>query len=99
MKEAIDFQKIKRELIAIYQKFLNDGEKEEAIDEAIKYDRIYGGLVSEHYINYIPDYIVKAIERLSDIYQYGMRPRDKGYSNDELVSLAKKILENLKRSQ
>ncbi len=97
MAEEVNEEIMLKELIEIYLKFLNDKSREEAIKEAIRYDRKYGGLVSEHYIKYISPELAEAIGRLSTIYQYGLRPKEVGYSNAELIHKAKEVLLVLKK--
>ena len=99
MAEKVNEKKMREELIKIYQRFLNETDKNTIIDEAIAYDKKYGGLVSDHYIQHIPKDIAQAIGGLSVIYQHGMRSKDPGYSDKEIISRTKKILEDLKKEK
>ena len=99
MAEKVDEKKMRKELIRIYQKFLNESSREEAINESIAYDRRYGGLASEHYEKYVSADILDAIGGLSTIYQYGLYDDShEAFSNEKILSAAKKILEELQKS-
>jgi len=100
MAERVNEKKMRKELIRIYQRFLDESSREEAIDEAIAYDRRYGGLATEHYERYISRDIFDAIGSLSTIYQYGLHDDShEAFSNEKIISTAKKIIEELRKNE
>ncbi len=102
MSEAVDFQKMKRELIGLYSKFLENPEDETTNKKIIAYELRYGGLSSYNDIlssQPVPKDIERALYGLSTIYQYGLwEDTHEAYSNKRIISAAKSILEDLKKS-
>lgn len=102
MSEAVDFQKMRRELIELYEEFLaNPGDKTTE-KKAIKWDRNFGGLSYYNEVlasQPVPKDIERALDGLSAIYQYGLwEDSHEAYSNDKILLEAKKILEELRKS-
>jgi len=101
MTEAIDFQKMKKELIKLYEEFLENPEDETTNKKIIAYELQYGGL--QKYNDYlksrpVPKYIETALSGLSTIYQYGLwEDSNEYFSNEKIVSKAKEILIDLKK--
>jgi len=95
MEQTFDEQKMKKELLELYQLFLENPDDENMKDKLIKYDRHYGGLAT--YNDYfkshpISEEIKEALGGLVDISLYG-----EGFMNkEECVSFAKKIIDELK---
>jgi hypothetical protein len=95
MTEEINFTKMRKELIKIYETFLKNPADERVRDLVIVYDRKYGGLSTYNEIlkeRPVPEEISRALENLSGIYQYGLGTLD----DEELISTSKEILKNLK---
>jgi len=104
MSEAVNFQRMRQELIEIYEKFLENPGDESIQKKIIEYDRNFGGLqVYNDYLKSrpVPKDIEVALGGLSMIYQYGLWEDDKeheAFSDEKIVSEAKKILEELRKS-
>ncbi len=97
----IDFQKMRKELIALYEKFVKDSERNDVKEEFMVYENEFGGLSA--YNNYlkskpIPEDIERALGELSTIYLYGLHEEHKEMpSNEEIIVRAKKVLDDLKK--
>ncbi|MDP3026813.1 MAG: hypothetical protein Q8N63_03830 [Nanoarchaeota archaeon] len=102
MAETIDFQKMRKDLIRIYEKFLENPEDKSIKKVAIDYDRNFGGLAS--YNDYLKSQPVSkniemALNWLSAIYQFGVWEKEHTLSDENIISKAKIVLENLKKSE
>jgi|SRR3989344_5604152 len=99
-EETLDWEKIKKELLKVYEEFLKNPKDKSVYKKAIFYDKNYGGLTSYNDIlvkKVVPKDIEKAINGLSTIYQYGMWEKEhEAFSNEKILKKAKKILEDLK---
>jgi len=96
----VDHKRMKRDLISIYQRFLQNPESREVQEEIIDYERKWGGLSSYNDIlKKLPlsEPIRKALEGLSLLYQYGMHPSTHDLSDTNIKRRAEKILEELKK--
>ena len=102
MSETVDFKKMKKELIELYENFLKTPEDKSIQKKAIKYDRDFGGLqVYNDYLKSqpVPKEIETALGGLSTIYQYGLwEDNHEAFSDEKIVKEAKKILEELKKA-
>lgn len=102
MSEAVDFQKMRRELIELYEEFLANPGNETTEKKAIKLDRNFGGLSYYNEIlssQPVPKDVEGALNGLSTIYQYGSwEESHEAFSNDKILLEAKKILEELCKS-
>lgn len=102
-EETLNWKKIKKELLEVYEGFLKNPKDKSVHKKAIFYDKNYGGLTSYNDIlvkKVVPEDIEKAINGLSTIYQYGMwEEGHEAFSNDKIMNSAKKILENLKKTK
>ncbi len=101
MTEAVDFQRMKQELIGLYERFLENPEDETAYREIVAYELEYGGLqVYNDYLKSqpVPTEIELALGGLSALYQYGMHEdTHEAYSDKKIVETAKRILAELKK--
>jgi len=91
-------EKIQRkQLIDLYTKFLDNPESEMVKSELIEFDKNFGGIIAlNDYLKAkpIPVYISEAIGHISILFQYG---DNEFYSNPEIIDMAKRILQNLKK--
>ncbi len=98
---AVDFQKMRKELIILYERFINNPESEEVKDDLMAYEHTFGGLTA--YNDYlksrpVPKDVVSGLGGLSIIFEYGwFESRDKIYTKEKIFSEAKRILEDLKK--
>ena len=98
---AIDFQKMRKELISLYEKFLKNPESDDVKEDLMSYEYEFGGLTA--YNDYlksqpVPKDIVKGLGGLSIIFEYGwFEDRDKIYTKEKIFSEAKRLLEELKK--
>ena len=108
MAEKINFKRMRKELVEIYKRFLKNPVDESTRDDAIKYSREFAGLsVYKDYLKSqpVPKDIEKALGGLTTIYQYGWwKDTNKSdaheiFSNENIITLAKEILEELKKSE
>ena len=102
MAEAINFPKMRKELILLYENFLEKPEDQATNKKIMAYELLYGGLSSYNEIlssQPVPKDIGGALEGLSTIYQYGMwEDTHEAFSNEKIVRHAKKILGELKKN-
>ena len=100
---AVDFEEMRKELIRLYEEFLENPEDEVISKKIIAYELIYGGLSSYNDIlksRPVPIDVERALNGLSTIYQYGLwDDSHKAFSNDRIISAAKSVLEDLKKSE
>jgi len=98
---AIYFQKMRKELILLYERFIKDPKNQILLNEIHKYDLEFGGLGS--YNDYcklpiMPDSIKKALGLLEDLYYEPLPYGTPGaLSNEEIIAIAKEILQDLKK--
>ncbi len=98
MAEEVNEKKMIKELIKLYEDFLDNPKDDQVISRLIAYDRIYGGLATDHYQKYISPVLFNAIGALSSIFQYGIWNDEdhEAFSNEKLISVAKETLKELK---
>jgi len=94
MAKEFNEQKMRSELIKLYQEFIKSPKSENVRLNLIQFDRDFGGLAT--YNDYlksqpIPKDISKAIGHVSTIFQYGLGT----YENDWIFKIAKETLNNL----
>ena len=98
MSEAVNFQRMRRELIEIYKKFLENPKDEILNKKIIAYELKYGGLsVYNDYLKSqpVPKDIETALGGLSTIYQYGLwEMNTKLFQMKRLLKKPKKFLKN-----
>ena len=98
---AINFQKMRKELISLYERFLESSDSEDVKSDFMIYERDFGGLqVYNDYLKSqpVPKDIESGLAGLSTVFQYGWFKDGGGmFSNEEIVVIAKKILEDLKK--
>ncbi|MDO8467850.1 MAG: hypothetical protein Q7S56_02800 [Nanoarchaeota archaeon] len=108
MAEKINFKNMRKELIQLYEEFLKNPSDESIRRKVIKYELDFGGLsLYNDYLKSqpVPKDIENALSGLSTIYQYGWwKDTNKAdahevFSNENLITLAKRILEDLKKSK
>lgn len=103
MSEAVNFQKMRKELIHLYKEFLENPESETANKKVIAYELKFGGLFRYNDVlssQPVPKDIEKALGGLSTIYQYGLwGDSHEAYSNEKIISVAKAILKELEASE
>ncbi|MCK4647513.1 hypothetical protein KAT24_01120 [Candidatus Pacearchaeota archaeon] len=101
MAEEINEEKLRKELLKIYESFINNPEDKKVLSLAQEYHLRYSGLqtCNEHLVkSVISENTEKAINELSTIYQYGMHDENHpAFSNKKIIESAKKILEELKK--
>ncbi len=96
---ALEFneEKIREELLELYEEFLDNPQDERIKGKLISYDRDYGG--ASHYNSIlkkkaISDDVVKGLNALSLAYQYGM-----GFQkNEDILEVVKKVLKELEEN-
>ena len=97
----IDFQKMRKELISLYEKFLESPDNHLTYNEVVDYHIKFGGLVKyNEYLKSqpVPKDIVTGLYGLSTIYMYKFYEKDEGiFSNEEIIVTAKRILQDLKK--
>lgn len=97
----INFPKMKKNLITLYEAFLKNPNNEKIREIIKEYDKAYGSL--PHYNDnsvkkIVPDKILSAINGLSALYQYGMwEENHEVFSDTKILKTAQKILKELKR--
>ena len=100
MTKELDVQKMREELIKIYEGFLKNPENKKIQHISTKYDEIYGGLASYNEIlvkKVVPEDIKMALDGLSTIYQYGSWGPEHAFSNRKIIKRATEILQSLKK--
>lgn len=97
MAEEFNEEKIREELLELYEEFLKNPRDASIRDKMIAYDRRYG---NAPYLNeilkkkVISDDVANALNSVSAVFQYGM-----GIRNDkELLEMAKKALKELEEN-
>jgi flagellin-specific chaperone FliS len=96
MKGDINESKLRKNLVSIYESFIKNPEDTNVHKEAIRYDRAYGSL--EGYDS-ISKEIKGAISMLSFLNQFGSHNDDSELSKEKILGKAKKILEELRKSE
>ena len=85
-----NFQKIKKELIKLYEEFLENPLDQDVIDRIIHYSKVFGGLGSYNdYFKslFVPKNIESALNGLSALYQYGLYENThEAYSNEKIIA-------------
>ncbi len=97
----IDFQKMRKELIVLYNKFLEGPENDKTYREIVDYHLEFAGLTAYNErlkSRPVPKDVENALHGLSTIYQYGMwEDSHIAFSNEKIIQSAKKILQDLKK--
>ena len=89
----IDFQVMKKELIELYESFLKNPENELIRKKIIAYDSAFLGLSGALHT---PKMIEYALNRLPLLCQYGLWKDGHAFSNQNIISEAREILEKIK---
>jgi len=95
-----DFEKIRKELIGLYERFLKNPKSEKTINDIIEYEGKFGGLVIYNDIlkrKPVPNVIKSGLAGLSLLYQYDEHPPTHKLSNKKIITKAKNILKELKK--
>lgn len=99
MKE-FDEIRLRKKLLSIYKSFVNNPENKKILDLARRFHLKYEGLstLDEHLVKpIVSKNILRALDGLSTIYQYGMWEKEhEAFSNEKILKKARKILEDLK---
>ncbi len=93
--EEINFNELRKTLIDIYKRFLENPESEKTINEIIELDKKLGGLSYYNEVfkdRFVPEDIARALSGLSTLYQYGLHPDDHRFSKDNIIKEAEEIL-------
>lgn len=99
--KPINFEKLKKDLIKLYEDFLKNPESKLLKEKAIKLEKILGGL--SNYNDYfksqpVPKDIEKGLNGLSAIYQYGMwDDSHEAFSKSKIIGIVRKTLILLKK--
>jgi len=97
MAKEFNEEKMRRDLLFLYERFIENPENEEVRSNLIKFDMDFGGLCA--YNDYlksqpIPEYIQNALGGLIDLGLYG-----EGFKNkEECLYFAKEILKELSKT-
>ncbi len=96
---VIDFKQIRKDLIELYEEFIENPEDKKLLKEIGEYDFTFGGLSG--YNDYlknpiVPEDVKLALNGLSGIRQYGMWKEGHGLSNTNLMKRAREDLDRLK---
>lgn len=100
---TIDFQKMRKELISLYEKFVNDLDNPKIKEEFMIYGSEFGGLTA--YNDYlksppVPKDIQFALCGIDMVLEYGwFESRDKIYTKEKIFNEVKKILKDLKKGR
>jgi len=97
--KKVDFERMRTELIEIYQKFLEAPGSKPLHRRIMDYEKKWSGLsVYDDILKEkpVPEAIRKALEGLSLLYQYGTYPETHDLSDKNILKRAKAILEKLR---
>lgn len=90
MEKGINYQKMKKKLLEIYEGFIKKPDDEKVKKRAFEMYTNYMGID-----NVVPDYISNGVSYLSNIFQMGKE----GFEKETVLEGAKEILEDLKKSE
>ncbi len=98
---VIDFKQIRKDLIELYEEFIENPEDKKLLKEIGEYDFTFGGLSG--YNDYlknpiVPEDVVSGLNWLGMIVQYGAWKDDHDLSKGNLLRKAKEILGRMNKA-